>query len=155
VDGSASGSENGTPSNPYHTIQAAVNAAANSDLIKVAKGTYSEAVQIWQKKIQLVGAILIINYDTTKLITLSHNIWRNNYAPSRGGAVFVDDGAKVKMEHELFYNNSSDASDGAALFVEASITHIQNSIFWNNGSDFEFYADGQAHAKLTVNYTLT
>ncbi|MCL1850612.1 MAG: T9SS type A sorting domain-containing protein [Bacteroidetes bacterium] len=353
VDGSASGSENGTPSNPYHTIQAAVNKAVNSDIIKVAKGTYSEAVQIVEKKVQLLGgfagsgdfnsanpeinktiikgrnntpcvlvniqgsaisgsliikgfiiregergielangwsesmdnitienniienngtnnagqygggisfggsnvtiknniirnnksghgaaigrtdrmtnfiiadnlienntgygdhaggvdiqgtgtitrnifdgnvaakdlsygwggAILITNYDTTKLITLSHNVYRNNHAPDRGGAVFVDDGSKVRMEHELFYNNttkksgsaiyvdsdgaynpsvlymnnctvSGNSTDGAALFVQSSIAHIQDCIFWNNGSDFEVIADGH----LTVNYTLT
>jgi len=55
VDGSASGSQNGTPANPYHTIQAAVNAAANGDIIKVAKGTYLEPIQILEKKVELLG----------------------------------------------------------------------------------------------------
>ena len=359
VDASSGNSENGSPSNPYHTIQAAVDAASSGDVIKVAKGTYSEAVQIVQKKVQLLGgftgsgdfnsahpqanvtvingtgvapcilvyidaqasgsltisgftirngqrgielsggwsgflnnitienniienngtqdikqdgggiglegnnviiqnniirnnrsgrgaaigrtddptnfliadnriennmgyndhaggvfingigtvtrnifdgnvaaasynygwggALLIVNYDTTKLIGLSYNVYRNNRAPSRGGAVFVDEAAKVRMEHELFYNNTSgesgsaiyvdadynynssvlymdnctvsgnetDAPGKSALFVQASIAHVQNSIFWNNGSDFEFFADGQVRAKLTVNYTLT
>jgi len=355
VDGSAAGTGNGSAANPYKTIQAAVNAASNGDIIKVAKGTYAEAVKIEQKKVQLLGGyagggdfntanpqtnvtiingtntapcvyvyidaqlagaltisgftirngqrgielsggwsgnlnnitiekntienngtqnttrgggiglegtnvtiqnnvirtnkagrgagigvtddivnvliagnhienntgyddhaggvsisgtgtisqnifdgniaaasynygwgggILIFGDDNTKTsFTLSHNVYRNNQAPSRGGAVFVDDGAIVKMEHELLYNNSSgengsaiyvDAdwknnpstlnmnnctisgnSPTAALFVQGSIVNIENSIFWNNSGDFDFMADGVSLAKLTVTYTLT
>ena len=315
VDGKSSGSENGSPSNPYHTIQAAVNAASNGDIIKVAQGTYSEAVRISQKKVQLLGgfagngdfnsanpqanntiiegtsaapciwvdidaqvisgllkisgftirngqrgielsggwsgfldnitienniienngmsgtlesppdqrgggislegnnitiqnnlirnnqsgrgaaigstsnsiadfliadnrienntgyadhaggvyingtgtvtrnifdknvaaasytnpnnkygwggAICIVNYDTTKLIALSHNVYRNNYAPSRGGAVFVDEAAKVRMEHELFYDNTTD-ENGAAIYVDADWEHNPSVLYMNN-----------------------
>jgi len=356
VDGSSTGSENGTPANPYHTIQTAVAAASNGDIIKVAKGTYSESVQISQKKMQLLGgfagsgdfnsanpetnetiikgtnvspsisvymdavisgsliisgftisngqrgielsggwsgfldnivienniienngtqdtergggiglegknvtiqnniirnnkagrgaaigvtdnltnfliaenrienntgyadhaggvsicgtgtftrnifdgneaakecgygwggAILIFGDDqTSTVVNLSHNVYRNNKAPDRGGAIFVDDGATVTMEHELLYQNQSDKSgsaiyvdadykynpstlnmnnctvsgnlsDGAALFVQGSKAYIENSIFWNNGNDFEAIDDGTAIAELTVNHTLT
>ena len=356
VDGSSTGSENGTPANPYHTIQAAIAVASNGDIIKVAKGTYSELVQILQKKVQLLGgfagsgdfnsanpeqnktiikgtsttpcisvymdaaisgsliingftinngqrgielsggwsgfldnitienniienngtpdtergggialegknitiqnntirnnkagrgaaigvtgnstnffiadnrienntgyadhaggvsicgtgtftrnifdgneaakdcgygwggAILIFGDDqTSTVVSLSHNVYRNNKAPDRGGAVFVDDGATVNMEHELLYQNntaksgaaiyvdadykynpstlnmnnctvSGNLSDGAALFVQGSKAYIENSIFWNNGNDFEAIDDGTATAVLTVNYTLT
>ena len=358
VDGSSGGSGDGTPSNPYHTIQIAVEAASNGDVIKVAKGNYSEVVQISQKKVQLLGgfagggdfnsanpqtnvtiiegtddapcvlvymdkqisgaltingftirngergielsggwsgfldnitienniienngtqdggkrgggiglegnnvtvknnlirnnqsgrgaaiavtdklnnflisdnrienntgyadhaggvsicgtgtvtrnifngneaakncgygwggAILIFGDDNTDTaVTLSHNVYYNNSAPSRGGAVFIDDRAIVQMEHELLYNNTSgesgsaiyvdadwnynqstlymdnctvsgnNANGAAALFVQGSIAHIQNSIFWNNGKDFEFMDDPPAVATLTVDYTLT
>ena len=125
------------------------------------------------------GAITIVNYDTTKLITLSQNIWRNNHAPSRGGAVFVDEAANVQMTNELLYNNTSGESGsavyvdqawtlepsilhmnnctvsgnatGAALYVEASSAYVQNCIFWGNGSDFEVPDGGH----LTVTYTLS
>jgi hypothetical protein len=63
------------------------------------------------------GGILITNYDTTKVITLSYNIWRNNHAPLNGGAVFADEGAKIRMEHELLYNNTSKES-GSAIYVD-------------------------------------
>ena len=130
------------------------------------------------------GAILISNENNPSyVITLSYNIYRNNYAPSRGGAVFVDDEANVKMEHELFYNNQSKESgsaiyvDGigskqsvlemnnctvsgnsttnntAALFVEGSRASVQNCIFWNNNGK-DFETTGAA-ANLTVTYTLT
>jgi len=55
VDAGVSSSGNGSASSPYKTIQAAITAAANGDIIKVAKGTYSEAVKIEQKKVQLFG----------------------------------------------------------------------------------------------------
>jgi len=129
------------------------------------------------------GALLIFaDSETTTSVTLSHNVYRNNSAPDRGGAVFVDDGATVIMEHELIYNNTSgksgaaiyvdaytnipstlsmsnctvanNANTGAALFVQGSVAHVENCIFWNNGSDFETY-DDEVPAELTVNYTLT
>ena len=304
VDGSSENSENGSPSNPYHTIQEAVKVASNGDIIKVAKGTYPEAVQISQKKVHLLGgfagngdfdsanpqanvtvmegtneapciliyidreilgsliisgftirngqrgielsgewsgflnnitienniienngledtnqrgggiglegnnvtiqnniirnnqsgrgaaiggtsgnpdnflianncienntgygdhaggmiisgtgtitrnifdgnvaaksydygwggAILIFNYDTTKVITLSHNVWCNNYAPDRGGAVFVDEAAKVQMENELFYNNTTKKS-GSTIYVDADWEYNPSVLYMNN-----------------------
>ena len=126
------------------------------------------------------GGILIFADSNTKTtVSLSFNVWRNNQAPDRGGAVFIDDGASVKMEHELLYNNKSKSSGsavyvddldgvpsvlemnnctisgnpsgGAALYVEASTASVQNSIFWDNGKDFETVDGG----RLTVTYTLT
>ena len=60
VDGSSTGPQDGTPSNPYRTIQAAVDAASDSktDTIKVAGGTYRETVRISQKKVRLLGGFV-------------------------------------------------------------------------------------------------
>ena len=328
VDGSASGEENGTPSNPYHTIQEAVNNASNGDTIKVAKGTYIEAVQISQKKMQLLGGfsgngdfnnanpqanptiingttaapciwvnidaqvisgsltisgftiangkrgieltggwsekldnitienniiennglegdgqrgggiglegnnvtiknniirsnqswrgaaigttgnaprnflianniienntghsdhaggvyicgsgsithnlfdgnvaaasesygwgggIVIFNYDTTKLITLSYNVWRNNYAPLRGGAVFVDEAAKVSMEHELLYNNKSKES-GSAIYVDADWEKNSSVLYMDNCTVSENASDTPDGAALFVQESIT
>ena len=77
------------------------------------------------------GAILVTNYDTTKVITLSHNLYRNNRAPSSGGAVFVDENAKVKMYNELLYNNTS-SSDGSAIYVDACYNHNPSVLYMEN-----------------------
>ena len=77
------------------------------------------------------GGILIYNYDTTKIITLSHNIWRHNYAPSRGGAIFIDEAAKVIMKNELIYGNSSDES-GSAIYVDADYNNNPSVLYMDN-----------------------
>ena len=318
VDGSSSATESGTPSNPYKTIQKAVDLASNGDIIKVAKGTYSEAVQISEKKVQLLGGfagggdfntanpqanptiidgtsaapcikVKIVNaaisgslkisgftisngqrgieldndgwsehlddiiienniiednglpntsqhgggigltgtnvtiqnniirnnqsgrgaaisswntppvnfliannhiennigYDdhagginivgtgtvtgnifdgnvaaknytygwggaivifcpsttVTTDVTLSYNTYRNNSAPSRGGAVFVDDRAAVRMEHELLYNNKTTDASGSAIYVDAdwednpSVLDMKNCTVYGNTTD--------------------
>ena len=362
VDSSWSGSENGTPSNPYRTIQAAVEAASNGSIIKVAKGTYSEAVQISEKKVQLLGGFagsgdfnsanpqtnqtiisgtsaapcikvkivdtevsgsMIINGFTirngergieldndgwsehldnitienniiennglqsdeqfgggigltgknvtiqnnvirnnksgrgaaigvcggkppvnfliannrietntgyadhaggvnidgtgtvtgnifdgnvaakdlnygwggailifapsltaTTEVTLSYNVYRNNFAPSRGGAVFVDDRATVRMEHELLYNNKTTEASGSAIYVDEdwehnpSVLYMNHCTVWGNTTDAYngaalfvqmsdthienciFWNNGKDFelfegGTLTVNYTLT
>jgi hypothetical protein len=38
---------------------------------------------------------------------MSGNVIRNNYCPSYGGAVFVDEGGILYMDHDLIYNNST------------------------------------------------
>jgi hypothetical protein len=86
------------------------------------------------------GGIVITNYDTTKIITLSHNIWRNNYAPLNGGAIFVDERAKVRMDHELLYNNKCKKS-GSAVYVDESweplpsVLEMDLCTVWGNSTD--------------------
>ena len=77
------------------------------------------------------GGIVITNYDTTKVITLSHNVWRNNRAPDRGGAVFVDEEAKVRMTNELLYNNTTGKS-GSAIYVDEAWMHTPSVLEMNN-----------------------
>lgn len=57
------------------------------------------------------GAILI--YGTPEL---SYNVFTENHAPSIGGAVFVDDGARAVLDHELIFANT--AATGAAIYLD-------------------------------------
>jgi len=132
------------------------------------------------------GAILISNENNpSNVITLSYNTYSNNQAPSRGGAVFVDDEANVKMDHELFYNNKSKES-GSAIYVDVtggkkqSVLEMTNcTVSGNSSTDNSaalfvqgskvtiqnciFWNNGKdfetindgATAVLTVTYTLT
>jgi len=81
-------------------------------------------------------------------VTLSYNTYRNNYAPSCGGAVFVDDRATVRMEHELLYNNKTTKATGSAIYVDAdwvdnnytppqqpSILYMNNCTVYGNTTD--------------------
>jgi len=75
------------------------------------------------------GAILLFNKGTN--YTLSHNVYRNNHAPSRGGAVFVDDEAIVRMEHELLYNNTSKES-GSAIYLDDLDSNTPSYLYMDN-----------------------
>ena len=47
---------------------------------------------------------------------LSYNVYTENHAPSVGGALFMDDGARAILEHELIVNNT--AATGAAVYLD-------------------------------------
>src|SRR5262245_2958079 len=55
VDDSYSGTQTGTQSQPFNTIQAAVNAAAANATIAIAGGTYNEAVSLPARSLTLNG----------------------------------------------------------------------------------------------------
>ncbi|OQB11156.1 MAG: Disaggregatase related [Deltaproteobacteria bacterium ADurb.Bin207] len=55
VDARNSGSEDGTASHPYRSVQAAVSAAKDGDRIKIAGGTYSETISVTNKGIVFEG----------------------------------------------------------------------------------------------------
>jgi hypothetical protein len=48
---------------------------------------------------------------------MSFNVMNDNYCPSYGGALFVDDGGIAYLDHELIYNNST-SLEGAAIAVD-------------------------------------
>lgn len=69
---------------------------------------------------------------------MSFNVIKNNFCPTYGGAVFVDDGATAYMDHELIYNNST-LLDGAGIAVDNSATdsshvYLTNCTVVNNYS---------------------
>ena len=87
---------------------------------------------------------MLFNYDTTKLMIVSNNIFYNNLAPSRGGAIFVDEAAKVLIDHNLIYGNSNlNAEGGAAIYVDSdfdnnpSVVEIRNCTIANNSADLD------------------
>lgn len=56
VSSSAAGGGSGTKDNPFRTIQSAINAAQDEDVVRVLPGTYKENLIIDGKKIWLVSA---------------------------------------------------------------------------------------------------
>jgi hypothetical protein len=66
------------------------------------------------------GGLLVaadLNPAALKPVILSHNVWTDNYAPSIGGAIFVDNGATLLLDHELIYRNRTATAGGGAIFV--------------------------------------
>ena len=161
VDGSVVSSGNGSASSPYKTIQAAVNAATNGDIIKVAQGTYSEAVKIEQKKLQLLGGFagsgnfgtanpqanitiingtsaapcIYINIDkqiagsmTISGFTISNG--KRGIEFSGGWSGFLDN---ITIENNIIENNGSQNTNrGGGIFLEGKNVTVQKNTIRNN-----------------------
>jgi hypothetical protein len=162
VDCNSSSTENGTPSNPYHTIQAAVDAAVNGDIIKVAKGTYSEAVQIEEKKIHLLGGFagsgdfnsanpqtnvtviagtgsapcvyVYINSDVEipGSWLISGFTIRNGQRGIQLSGGWALNFNNITISNNIIENNGDRGMDGGGIAMEGHNVTIQNNIIRNN-----------------------
>ena len=72
------------------------------------------------------GGIIFFDLGTeqtaTATVTLTGNLVRDNFAPSAGGGVFIDDGATAVLRNELIVDNRCDGEDdvpgGAGIYVD-------------------------------------
>ena len=67
------------------------------------------------------GGILVagdLDPSAIKKVTLDHNIWTGNYAPTAGGAIFADNGATVVLDHELVYKNRTQSGHAGGIYVD-------------------------------------
>jgi hypothetical protein len=79
------------------------------------------------------GGVLILG-----IAHMSFNVIKNNFCPTYGGAVFVDDGGIAYMDHELIYNNRTSLY-GAGIAVDNTATdsshvYLTNCTIVNNYS---------------------
>ena len=150
------------PSGTYHTIQDAVNAAANGDTILISAGTYTDQSITIAKNISLVGvngrplltqsktiangkAFLV----TQGNITISNLEFANASVPDHNGAGIRFEGGTLVVQSSVFRDNQEGILGGAYPNGEVTIT---GSTFLRNG-----YGDGYSHGiyigairKLTV-----
>jgi len=163
VDGSVGTSGNGSSSSPYKTIQAAINAASNGDIIKVAKGTYSEAVKIEQKKVQLQGGfagsgnygsanpqtnVTILNGTSTNpciyiyidkqvagSMTISGFTIRNGKNGIELSGGWSGFLNNITIENNTIENNGSQNTNrGGGIFLEGKNVTVQKNTIRNNKS---------------------
>jgi hypothetical protein len=70
------------------------------------------------------GGIVVFgdpNFPGSSTAVLSFNIVTENYAPSVGSGVFIDDGARATLDHELIYNNvcpDGGTTGGVGIYVD-------------------------------------
>ena len=64
------------------------------------------------------GGVAVLGEETSA--TLSYNRFSENYAPTAGGGVFIDDGARAILDHELIENNECEERGGAGVYVDGA-----------------------------------
>lgn len=156
---SASAAERHVPAQ-FSTIQAAVAAAADGDVIVVAPGTYGETVNLRGKDIELRssggpkvtildGALIPesqIRADSGETATIRGFTFRNGrgtYACAcggctvAGGAIYINNSG-LTVADSIFENNGSpdDVEGGGAIFACNSRLTISGSTFTGNGAAF-------------------
>lgn len=135
----------------YPTIQAAINAAVDGDVIKVAAGTYPENINTLGKAISLLGAnnrtTKIVGDGTTSIVTINSgegpgtviccfeiiNGGRGTLVGSRklGGGIYISGGADPTLVDLRVGFNTADW--GAGLFIDVgSNPTIDDSLIANN-----------------------
>jgi predicted outer membrane repeat protein len=134
------------PGQTYATIQAAVNASADGDVLRIAAGTYDEAITIAELDLSLVaqGAVTLIHADDSilRIEEAVVDITGITFVPDGGRALRLSD-AEVTITNVTIRDNNTgqDPFNGAAaaLFAGSSLT-ARNSTFRNNRTYANFYS---------------
>jgi hypothetical protein len=131
----------------HATIQAAIDAAANGDVIVVAAGTYPESI-VWESKaVELIGAgpgVTIVDphagpggrclklLDVPSPARLSGFTCRGGIADS-GGGMHIDGGAPL-LENVAFEHNASTGGPGGGLLLRKSTATLSSCTFRDNSA---------------------
>lgn len=61
--------------------------------------------------------------------SLHGNTWTDNYSPSHGGALFIDEGATAYISNDLFYANRCSLEGGDAFAVDGAWDGVVTNVF--------------------------
>ena len=132
----------------YATIQAAVNAAKDGDVIHVAAGLYKENLEINGKAVQLIGqgprmtiidgdnqgsVVTINNGQNQSTILLGFNI-QNGNSDEFGGGILIEDSSPT-IDRNIIQNNYAGSCGGAGggiAIMGDSYPHIFGNKISNN-----------------------
>ncbi|MBN1213789.1 MAG: right-handed parallel beta-helix repeat-containing protein [candidate division Zixibacteria bacterium] len=151
----------GSSSNPYATIQHAVNNSSDGDTVLVSPGTYHENIDITSREISIVSRYFITDdtsYITSTIIdgdaadvvfdfvtssgVVSGFTIRNGYSGTGGGLHFyqcaLETGDSLVVKHNIINDNLS-----CGIFTDGSELIIRNNIFINNTT---WYAGGGVYS---------
>ena len=155
----------------HPTIQGAINAASNGDLILVAEGTYVERLDPNGKAITVRGtvddagdpitivdgdsggSVITINSNESMDSTVFENLVIQNgtgtgqWGQTRGGGIYVDFGDGVTIRNCLIQDNEADM--GGGLFC-AGLTRCNGCTFTRNLCLWDFPYNGSAIMKADI-----
>ncbi len=137
---------NGTETNPFATIQTAIDSSSDGDTVLVAAGIYEGGIVISNKAISLIGesregtkinqpisspqiSIVDCQAGTTRV----ENFIIKHGSSNNGGGIYSS-GSTVEIDSVDFSYNSS-SNNGAAINSIESTVKVQNSTFSLNTSD--------------------
>lgn len=128
----------------YSTIQSAINAASDGDVVFVYGGTYVECIDFLGKDIIVTspaGAYPVIDGNNRNSVVKFHNnepstsllygfTIKNGKGSPNGGGIYIDHANPV-IEHCIITENSADK--GGGIYLNHSNSHIRdNEISYNN-----------------------
>ncbi len=139
--------------NAYTTIQAAVDAAIDGDVVLVADGIYQPSPDLWGSMIHVYNSIVIRSEggpqhcviqsrqhcravyigDTTLEATIE-GFTIKQATSGEGGAIYSTCAGKLTVSHCIFENNSAYDGDGGAVFLKRGTTHFYACTFENNSA---------------------
>jgi hypothetical protein len=138
----------------YTTIQAAIDASENSDIIIVAEGTYYENISFNGKKIKLIseegpyGATIDGSRRGTVVSIGSDAIvsgFRITHGEGWSGGIYCS-GSNIEISGNLIEENESDPGEGGGIYCGGTNIIIKENTIKNNetvdGSGGGIYCDG-------------
>jgi hypothetical protein len=131
VDGQASAADCTASNIAYTTIQAAVNAAASGDTIKICPGTYNEQVVIRKSNLTILGSGAGVTVLRPTVVTPNTTsvLLGSQVAP----ILLVDDGALNVTIKNLTIDGTL-ADSGAILFPQCPVVGFYVGIYYRNSS---------------------
>jgi parallel beta-helix repeat protein len=157
----------------YASIQLAINAAANNDVINVAAGTYLEHITV-NKNVKIYGAgwpntIIDGAYASAQPVVyfppgISSTAVLSGVQVTRGGsgtpATSSNNGGGIKIDTSSptiinTWANNNTATNGGGVYVSGGTPKLQNVPAWNNqviGSGGGYALQGNAVVTITADY---
>jgi len=148
IDASATGEiEDGTPSNPFNTIQEGLNIAAEGDQVLVAPGIYYGALEL-AHNVQLVSVegpevTIIDGMSASQVLTSPYHLNPNSYIEGftiRGGTIFISAMNRVEFWYSSTMTIDNSIIEGMADTFDIGISispsaqvNVTRTLFRNLG----------------------
>jgi hypothetical protein len=132
------------PVDPGESIQAAIDASTDGDVIAVSAGTYNENIDLRGKAITLVGAgpdSVIRGTGTGPVVTITSGEGSDSVVDSfqitggvadEGGGIVIRDSSPTIVRNVIFNNRAR--RQGSGVFIEASQAVLSNNLIVYNAT---------------------